>query len=211
MPGKPRDRVGPARRSPGSRSQNRPLGQVVPGLCARSCSATRSPCRNPRRGEPEDRWELDFRGLWGKRGREGTACTGELLSGGGTLGRGGAGRGLGALAAGAARQGMEMEYPRAQLAGRWAGPRPRVPRGQWRLPPAAHETGSASSLSPGCAGRRTRVPSSREAREPLGPVPVRAEHCAPTRARLWGKNVVVNCVPTTCRTSVTPRISCLEP
>lgn len=149
---------------------------------------------------------------FGGRGREGAARARECFPGGRELGRSGADGGRCALVAGAARAEAWDEGPKsAARGGAWPRLRPRLPQGRRGLPLAADGRGLAASPTRGCApGRGTGDQGFGEARAPAGPVAVRASRRTPDRAQPWEENVVVTRVAATCRTSPTPRISCLR-
>lgn len=92
---------------------------------------------------------------------------------------------------------------------RLAGLRPRRPPGRRRLAPTAEGRGCVP-LHRDTLGEEGQSIGFREAQAPRAPVRVRAPRSAPARAQLWEENVVVFRVPATCRTSPTPRISCLR-
>lgn len=101
---------------------------------------------------------------------------------------------------------------RAACGHAWPRLRPRLPRGLRRRHLAADGRGGlAASPTRGCApGRGTGNQGSVEARALAGPIAARASRRAPAGAQPWEENVMVTRVPATCRTSPTPRISCLR-
>lgn len=147
-----------------------------------------------------------------KRGHEGAAWAGRPLSESWSAAEQAEDTAL--LAAGAARRGDGNGRPRRKACGAarpWL--RRLLPQRRLHLPPADGGRGLVASPSRVRApGRGTRDQGSREAQGPSGLVQVGASRCTPAQFRVGvrGENVVVTRVPATCRTSPTPRISCLR-
>lgn len=161
----------------------RSLGKVTPGAALRS--PRRCPLPAARCGGPAGCSELDFPGLWAKRPRRDRA--GQRLPGRRTRSR-----------AVGARAGEADPHPEPA----------RGAPGRRRLPPAA---GGRRRLRPsradagrGAGGGLRGGPGARGAgaRPRLTP----RRHRAPP----WEKSVGATRGPATCRTSLTPRISCLR-
>lgn len=188
------------------------LRAAVPRRCSRSLSEPCSPRRyqRPRQacgpvgvGLPWTLGEGDVKELPG---------LGSAFRGAGSWGAAGQTEDAARWWRGLRARGHADEGPKSAPHGdAWPWLRPRLPQGRRGLPLAADGRGLAVSPTRGCApGRGTGEQGFREARAPAGPVAVRASRRTPARAQPWEENVVVTRVAATCRTSPTPRISCLR-